>query len=182
MKKLLSLIFSFCAIILFAACDDKTETFDDQWKLANETQFANIIASTAQGYKRIDSQSKNGYIMYKEIKSGNGETPYFTDKVKVLYTGWFKYDWTKDDTYTDNRGQTIYNKKIFSATNSNVPYTLGVNSFIDGFTTALQHMQVGDKWEIWIPWNLGYGASENTSGNIPAYTTLVFEIELVGII
>jgi peptidylprolyl isomerase/FKBP-type peptidyl-prolyl cis-trans isomerase FklB len=43
-------------------------------------------------------------------------------------------------------------------------------------------MQEGDKWEIWIPWNLGYGASENTSGNIPAYTTLVFEIELVGII
>jgi peptidylprolyl isomerase/FKBP-type peptidyl-prolyl cis-trans isomerase FklB len=55
-----------------------------------------------------------------------------------------------------------------------------VNGVVDGFSTALQHMQVGDKWEIWIPWKLGYGESGNNS--IQGYTTLVFEIELVAIV
>jgi len=41
-------------------------------------------------------------------------------------------------------------------------------------------MQVGDKWEVWIPWKLGYG--ESGSGTIKGYSTLVFEIELVAIV
>jgi FKBP-type peptidyl-prolyl cis-trans isomerase FklB len=40
-------------------------------------------------------------------------------------------------------------------------------------------MKVGDIWEIWVPWELGYGSSG--SGSIPGYTTLVFEIELMEI-
>jgi len=47
-------------------------------------------------------------------------------------------------------------------------------------STALQNMEVGDKWEVWIPQELGYGAIPQTS--IPAYTTLVFEIELLEIV
>ena len=55
-----------------------------------------------------------------------------------------------------------------------------VNRVVDGFSTALQHMKVGDKWEVWMPWRLGYGA--NGSNAIPAHTTLVFEIELLEIL
>ncbi|SFK49167.1 FKBP-type peptidyl-prolyl cis-trans isomerase [Proteiniphilum acetatigenes] len=186
MKKQLSLIFSFCAIILFAACD-KTETFDDQWKNANEAQFADITADSE--YTRINSASTSGYIMYKELKSGDGETPYFTDRVRVLYTGWFKTNWSLPDTYENNLGQTIINKKIFDSTDNrnNIPSTFAINpratggGLIEGFSTALQHMQVGDKWEIWIPWNLGYGSAGN-GGDIKPYTTLVFEVELMGIL
>lgn len=54
-----------------------------------------------------------------------------------------------------------------------------INGVIDGFSTALQHMKEGDIWEIWVPWELGYGSSG--SGSIPGYTTLVFEIELMEI-
>jgi peptidylprolyl isomerase/FKBP-type peptidyl-prolyl cis-trans isomerase FklB len=54
------------------------------------------------------------------------------------------------------------------------------NELIDGFSTALQHMEVGDKWEVWIPWQLGYGAIGQRE--IKAYSTLVFEIELVDIV
>lgn len=178
MKKQLSLIFSFCAIILFATCD-KTETFDDQWKNANEAQFAKIAADSR--YTRINSASTAGYIMVKEIEPGDGETPAFTDKVRVLYTGWFKYDWSKPDTYENDQGQTIINKYIFDPTENrnNTRSTFTVSGLIDGYRTALQHMQVGDKWEIWIPWNLGYGA--NGSNNIPGYTTLVFEVKLVSV-
>ena len=182
MKIQLSLIISLCAVILFASCD-KTETFDDQWKNANEAQF-NTIANEPV-YTRINSQSTAGYIMYKEVKSGDGETPYFTDRVRVLYTGWFKRDWSEvRDTYTDNQGKTVINKIVFDSTadRNDIPSTFNVNGVVDGFSTALQHMQVGDKWEIWMPWQLGYGATGNNSGTIPAYTTLVFEVELVSIV
>ncbi len=87
MKKQLSLIISLCAAILFVSCD-KEETIDDQWRNANEAQFAKI--TTNSEYTRINSASTKGYIMVKEIKSGNGEIPTFTDKVRVLYTGWYK--------------------------------------------------------------------------------------------
>ncbi|NLY24330.1 MAG: hypothetical protein GX042_04845 [Bacteroidales bacterium] len=180
MKRLnLSLFLMISAVILLSSCDE-TETFDDKWKLDNEAQFAAIAANTA--YAKLSSQSGNGFIMYKEIESGEGATPYFTDQVKVLYTGWFKREWSKSDTYTDDKGNSIYNKIIFDSTSNrnDIPSIFAVNGVVDGFSTALQHMQVGDKWEIWIPWKLGYGESGNNS--IQGYTTLVFEIELVAIV
>lgn len=186
MKKQLSLIISFCAIVLFSSCD-KTETFDDQWQLDNEAQFSAI--TTNSEYTRINSASTAGFIMYKEIESGDGETPTFTDRVRVLYTGWFKRDWSQEkDSYKDDKGNTVQNKIIFVSSNRNdIPSTLYVNPansniMTDGLSTALQHMQVGDKWEIWIPWNLGFGATGYTAYGIEAYTTLVFEVELVGIV
>lgn len=167
------------AAILFTSCD-KTETFDDKWKLDNEAQFT-LITNDAR-YKKINSESGKGFVMYREIESGNGATPYFTDRVEVLYTGWYKRDWSKSDTYKDDKGNIIYNKVIFDSTakRNNIPSKFQVKEVVDGFSTALQHMKVGDKWEIWIPWNMGYG--DISSGNIPAYTTLVFEIELVNIL
>jgi FKBP-type peptidyl-prolyl cis-trans isomerases 1 len=179
MKKKLFIISGIIAAVMFASCD-KTETFDDTWKLDNEAQFAKIAADLS--YTKLESKSGNGFIMYKEIQSGDGDTPYFNDKVKVLYTGWYKNIWLQPDSYTDDKGNLITNKIIFDSTanRNNIPSTFTVSGLVDGFTTALQHMQVGDKWEIWIPWKLGYGSSGSTS--IKGYTTLVFEVELVDIV
>lgn len=178
MKKQLLLIFSLFALIIFSACDD-TESLDTQWKDGNEAQFTKI--SNDSEYTRLNSQSGNGFIMYKVLKSGDGDKPYFTSTVKILYKGWYKYDWTLPDSYTDDQGNVITNKIVFDSTERiDIPATLPVNGFIDGFSTALQNMRVGDKWEIWIPWWLGYG--EVNSGSIRAYSTLVFEVELVEIV
>ncbi|GHT25532.1 hypothetical protein AGMMS4957_20490 [Bacteroidia bacterium] len=57
-----------------------------------------------------------------------------------------------------------------------------VNGVVTGFSTALQNMVVGDKWEICIPYALGYGTAGSSSGYIPGYSTLFFEIELLEII
>jgi peptidylprolyl isomerase/FKBP-type peptidyl-prolyl cis-trans isomerase FklB len=190
MKSKLLLLLPLISIILLSSCDDETVTFDDLHKTNNEAAFM-AIANNSE-YTKIESQSKAGFIMYKELVDGNGEKPLFTDQVVVRYTGWYKIDWTKEDTYTNEEGKLIKNKKIFDTTaiadNVNItrtlkvatsinPYDIGI---IDGFSTALQHMEVGDKWEVWIPWQLGYGSS--ASGTIPAYTTLVFEIELISIV
>lgn len=56
----------------------------------------------------------------------------------------------------------------------------GVTSLVKGMQIALQNMSVGDKWEVVIPWSLGYKGYDR--GVIPAYSTLVFEIELVDIL
>lgn len=183
MNTKLSLLLSVCALLLFAACE-KTVTFDSQWKDSNEAQFLKIERNTAE-YTKLESQSKNGYIMYKEIKAGNsGKRPYFTDQVKVLYTGWYKEFWTRNDTFTGDDGNIFRNKVIFysSAERNNIPSLLKINDtrYPDGFGTALQHMEVGDKWEVWIPWQLGYGASGR--GDIKGYTTMVFEIEMIEIL
>lgn len=53
-------------------------------------------------------------------------------------------------------------------------------SSIKGVQIALQNMAVGDKWEVVVPWQLGYGQSYYSV--IPGYSTLVFEIELVEIL
>ena len=172
--------FAVACLSLFLVSCEKTVSFDDEFKLDNEQQFAKITANPE--YTKIESQSGNGHIMYKEITDGKtGEKPCFTDEVKILYEGWFKRYWTKDDTFTGDDGNIFKNKFIFETTNEyNIPATRVVNNYIDGFPTALQHMEVGDKWEVWIPWELGYGSAGK--GDIKGYTTLVFEIELLEIV
>ena len=179
-RNLLHSILLLSGLLFLAVACDKTETFDDKWQLDNEAQFTRVTANTE--YTKLNSQSGKGFIMYKELEQGDGATPYFTDEVKVLYTGWYKNDWSLPDSYTNDKGNLILNKIIFDSTanRNNIPSTFSVKGVVDGFSTALQHMQVGDKWEIWIPWKLGYGEAGNNS--IPGYTTLVFEIELVDIV
>ena len=181
MKKLLTLSF-ILSMFIFASCE-KTETFDDTRKIDNETQFAKVTAKVGEyaEYKKIESKTGAGHIMYKVIKEGDSDIrPLFNDEVKVLYTGWYKRFWTKEDEFTGDDGNPFKNKVIFDSTENrgNVPSKFAVNGTVDGFSTALQHMNVGDKWEIWMPWNLGYGAYDNTNSGIPGYTTLVFEVEL----
>lgn len=176
--KLLSIL-SIFGILAIVSCN-KTETFDDRWKNENEAQFAKIAANPE--YTKLESQSGQGYIMYKVLKSGEGLTPLFTDQVKVLFTGWYKNIWEKPDIYTDENGNVITNKIVFQSTadTNDMPLKLNVSSLIDGYSTALQHMKEGDKWEIWIPWNIAYGAAGGN--NIRGYTTLVFEVELIEVL
>jgi len=176
---LFTIILISMAAVSFVSCDD-SEKIDTIWKEANEAIFNEM--SIKPNYSKIYSESKKGYILYKELKSGNGKTPIFTDSVKVSYIGWYKKDWTKEDTYFDSKGNKITNKIVFDSSprNGALPTRLKVSNLIDGFSTALQHMREGDRWEVWIPWRLGYGSTDY--GNIPAYTTLVFEIELVEVL
>ena len=110
------------------------------------------MATTASGLK------------YQVLKHGTGTvSPKATDTVKVHYEGKLL-----DGTVFDSsiaRGQ---------------PISFPLNRVIPGWTEGLQLMKVGDKFKFEIPPNLAYGANPPTPA-IPPNSTLVFEVELLGI-
>lgn len=102
-------------------------------------------------------------VMYKVIKSGNkgGATPNRNSVVTAHYTG-----------------KTI-NGKTFDSSRGGVAPAFRLRDLIPGWIIAMQKMHIGDKWEVYIPAEQGYGRFSQPS--IPGGSTLIFEIELLGI-
>jgi len=126
-------------------------------------------AAVAEEAYLAESASKEGVVslpsglQYKVIIPGDGPSPLTTDKVKVHYKGSLADGTIFDSSY--DRGQ---------------PTSFTVSGVIKGWTEALLLMQVGSKWELTIPSKLGYGA-RGSGGKIPPNSTLLFEVELLGI-
>lgn len=110
-----------------------------------------------EGVKVTDSG-----LQYEVLKMGRGKKPVATDRVKVHYHGTL-IDGTVFDSSVD-RGE---------------PIVFGLNQVIKGWTEGVQLMPVGSKFRFYIPQELGYGAQQ--AGSIPPYSTLIFEVELLGI-
>lgn len=75
-------------------------------------------------------------------------------------------------------GYTINGKK-FDSSRGGAPLAIRLSDLIEGWIIALGHMSVGDRWEIYLPANCGYGRFSQPG--IPAHSTLIFDIELLGI-
>lgn len=108
-------------------------------------------------------------LQYKIITKGTGAIPADTSKVKVNYKGTL-IDGTEFDS--------SYKRK--DKDGKSQPATFRANQVIKGWTEALTMMPVGSKWELYIPYDLAYGSRE-TGGQIKPFSTLIFEVELVGI-
>lgn len=100
-------------------------------------------------------------VYYKSLKKGSGASPNRSSVVTVHYTG-----------------KTI-NGKTFDSSRGGVAPAFRLRDLIPGWIIALQQMKVGDKWEVYIPAEQAYGKF-NQPG-IPGGSTLIFEIELIGI-
>lgn len=101
-------------------------------------------------------------LQYQIIKEGTGKTPSEKDTVTAHY-----------------EGKLIDGKKFDSSYDRNQPADFPVTGVIPGWTEALKMMKVGSKWKLFVPPELGYGASPRPG--IPPNSVLVFEVELVGI-
>ena len=102
-------------------------------------------------------------IYYKVLETGDGKvSPTVRSIVSVHY-----------------RGTLIDGKEFDNSYKRNCPEAFRLCDVIDGWQIALQQMHVGDKWMIYIPSEMGYGSK--ASGPIPANSTLIFEVELLGI-
>lgn len=184
MKKYLHIALMLLCVFVVSSCkddDDDTEAVErEAYKLEQDIAFQAKVNET--GFEKWNSEAGDGYVFAKLIKKGDGKQAYFNSLVSVYYKG----------SLTDG---TVFDQQLFDdgipfpcavspyyaetvtdpVTNSQTKY----GSVISGWTVALQHMVEGDKYEVWIPQQLAYGASE--SGDIPAYSTLIFEIELVSV-
>lgn len=102
-------------------------------------------------------------VFYKVLQVGNqeSETPKVRNIVTAHYTGW-----------------TINGKK-FDSSRGGVPLACRLRDLIEGWIIAMQKMHIGDKWEVYIPAESGYGRFSQPG--IPGGSTLIFEIELLGI-
>ena len=77
------------------------------------------------------------------------------------------------------RLNSINGREFDNSWKRNCPEAFRLNEVIDGWQIALQRMRVGDHWMVYIPYTVGYGT--RTSGPIPAFSTLIFEVKLLGI-
>ena len=124
--------------------------------------------------KSLEEVAHNKCILVDVVTKGLeiGGTPLYTDTVKVNYRGRLIPTTHYPEGYEFDRSYlTTYDPDV------DVPYQTAVSNLVDGFSTALQHMHRGDLWHVIVPYDLGYGSSEKSE--IPAYSTLVFDIELV---
>jgi len=173
MKNLLYFLIISTIIVSFSACN-KNDSLD-AWRVANTNAYDAITKDP--NYQALQTETGPSGVYYKVIQSGTGtEYPLQTSKVKVFYKGTY-YDGTVFDSGTgDSEAPT--------------EFSLSGQSLIRGFSFTLQNMVVGDKWEICIPYFLGYGATGYqvtdpytyiTQTVIKGYTTLIFTVELVSI-
>jgi len=139
----------------------------DEWKIIHTYQFPEPTDPSASKYVK-------DYVYCKVLESGDGISPFYTDTVSANYRGQLiplleGTVVTFDQSYKGELDKDVA-----------VPISFAMNGVIPGWTTALQHMREGDRWQVYIPSELGYGL--NGSNNIPGYSTLCFDIHLVKVI
>ncbi len=138
---------------------------------AQQAKQALVASSTAkEGAKFLaDNAGKEGVIttasglQYQVLTEGSGPKPKATDTVKTHYEG------------------TLINGEVFdSSVARGQPATFPLNRVIRGWTEALQLMNTGSKYRLFIPPELAYG--NQATGSIPPQSTLIFEVELIEIL
>jgi FKBP-type peptidyl-prolyl cis-trans isomerase FklB len=143
--------------------------------LQQKLQEYNQKKSSAQKEKGIEflaaNKKREGVIslanglQYEVLTAGNpaGMKPTAADTVVVHYVG-----------------TLIDGKEFDNSVKRGEPATFPLGGVIRGWTEILQLMTVGSKWKVYIPSELGYG-ERGAGATIPAYSTLVFEINLLDI-
>jgi len=178
----------FSATLAITSCDETDGAVDPyfNWEERNQLYIDSIakVARANPGQWKVIhtyrfnpplndlNPNVNDYVYCKVLENGTGSVkPVYTDAVEAHYRGKLipLYD---GSTY-------VFDQSYRGALNPDiaVPVKFTLSEIIEGWTTALQEMREGDRWEIYIPYGLGYGTSGSSS--IPGYSTLIFDIQLV---
>lgn len=187
-------LFGLLALLLtFASCKEQEDAGAfDNWQQRNDL-FIDSIAQVCRtnadgrwaayrafnlGISSTEDSNTQHYVYVHRLTDGDGDyNPLYTDSVRVHYSGRLIPNSTYSQGYIFNKSYygTVLDETI------DVPALMGVSGTISGFSTALMHMVQGDTWRIYVPYYLGYGATEQSSAKIPAYSTLIFDIKLARI-
>ena len=170
-------LFTFLPLLSCSESEDEVTNEYANWQTRNEAYIADIAKKCQRVKVFTKDQQAEGpvsdYVYYEVLEQGEGgESPYYSDTVRISYRGRlipttsYPEGFVFDQTYT---GQ-------FSWQTTGVSTSL-TNGFVDGITTILQHMHRGDRWRVYIPYQLGYNTTKKD--NIPVYSTLIFDIALI---
>ena len=168
MKNSILLALSFLVLPLAAlaplGCKDSSSTPAAGGDSATKPSAPAPAAGGAKTEASNEMKTTPSGLKYQVLKSGTGAvSPKASDSVNVHYHG------------------TLLNGTVFdSSVQRGQPISFPLNGVIPGWTEGLQLMKVGDKFKFEIPPNLAYGAA-GAPPLIPPNSTLVFEVELLGI-
>ena len=178
----------FVTSFFIASCEETDGAVDPyhNWQERNQL-YVDSIARVAKAnpsqwkvvhtYKSVPpinelNPNVNDYVYCKVLEEGQGQVkPLFTDSVTAHYRGKLIPLYNGREVVFDQSFRGELDPEIA------VPVGFALDGVIAGWTTALQEMREGDRWEVYIPYTLGYGASGDSS--IPAYSTLIFDMQLV---
>jgi peptidylprolyl isomerase/FKBP-type peptidyl-prolyl cis-trans isomerase FklB len=181
-------IFFLVTLLSNFSCDKDDDNEDvDVWKTANEQAFE--VIKTNPEYKEIQSPGNEESIYYKVLSEGTGTKPiYYTSTVSIYLKGYYIVENDK----LGIKKNDVFQRREFD---DGLPVSILVSSpnyLPVGISVALQNMKKGDKWEVWIPYPLGFGRTTtsipydlyntNVTVSISAYSTVAYEIEVVDII
>ena len=147
--------------------EDAKVVINEYFMKLQQERFENNKAAGAEFLKingcREDVITLPSGLQYQVLVMGDGPKPTLSDSVKCHYHG------------------TLINGVVFdSSVNRGEPAVFPLGGVIKGWTEVLQLMPVGSKWRVTIPYDLAYG--ERGAGQaIEPYSTLIFDIELLGI-
>ncbi|MFI8647766.1 FKBP-type peptidyl-prolyl cis-trans isomerase, partial [Pseudomonas iridis] len=150
--------------------EELVEAFAALQKRAEERMAKMSEESASAGKKFLEENGKKAGVtttasglQYEVVKKADGAQPKPTDVVTVHYTG------------------KLTNGTVFdSSVERGSPIDLPVSGVIPGWVEGLQLMHVGEKYKLYIPSDLAYGA-QSPSPAIPANSVLVFDLELLAI-
>lgn len=157
MRRLTTLLFALGLALGTAAC--REEPVGPKPIPVEDTEFNPDLGVDLEEMTKTESG-----LYYLDLEVGEGDTAIAGRTVTTHYTGWLA-DGTKFDSSYDR--------------DEPIEFTLGVGRVIPGWDEGLQGMQVGGKRQLVIPYYLAYGGRSN--GKIPAYSNLVFEVELIAV-
>lgn len=122
-------------------------------------------------------QAGQGSYVYCEVldKGSDSIQPKFTDSIRINY----RVTLIPTDNYPEGEVIDQSFKTPSLDPTVNIPYPFRVSGLIEGVTTAVMQMHCGDYWRLYIPQELGYGKKDHNQ--IPAYSTLIFDINLAEI-
>ncbi|KGN82416.1 peptidylprolyl isomerase [Porphyromonas cangingivalis] len=147
--------------------EDAKVVINEYFMKLQQERFENNKAAGVEFLKingcREDVTTLPSGLQYQVLVMGDGPKPTLSDSVKCHYHG------------------TLINGVVFdSSVNRGEPAVFPLGGVIKGWTEILQLMPVGSKWRVTIPYDLAYG--ERGAGQaIEPYSTLIFDIELLGI-
>ena len=139
------------------------EYFTKQQAKASESVVEEGRKFLAENSKKENVVTLESGLQYEVIKTGEGAKPTLNDQVTTHYHG------------------TLIDGTVFdSSVERGEPASFPVSGVIKGWTEALQLMNVGSKWRLFVPYDLAYG-ERGAGPKIGPFTTLIFEVELISI-